>query len=163
MALIIEDGTGVVGANTYASRQELIDYAALRGVDLSAEAGAALDAALIRAIDYLEAQPFQGERASSTQALAWPRSDVWLHGILVGDDYIPRELVYGQLALAVEARTQDLQPNPTGKGSVIEETVSGAVTVRYSTDKPAMVNAWSKATAILQPLLKRGGLFLTRA
>jgi hypothetical protein len=59
--------------------------------------------------------------------------------------------------------TQDLQPNPTGKGSITEETVHGAVTVRYSEGKPAMVNAWSKAQSIIQPLLARGGLFLVRS
>jgi hypothetical protein len=163
MALIVEDGSGVAGANTYATRQDLIEYAALRGLDLSGESVSSLDAALIRAMDYLEAQPWQGERVSSTQALAWPRADVWLHQAQLPSTFVPRELVYGQLALAIEARTQDLQPNPTGKGSVIEETVSGAVTVRYSSDKPAMVTSWSKAQAIIQPLLRRGGLYLTRA
>jgi hypothetical protein len=163
MALIVEDGSGVAGANTYATSQDLIDYAALRGVDLSDEAVPALESALIRAMDYLEVQPFQGERYRLGQTLAWPRSNVWLHLSLISPTAIPRELIYGQIALAMEALTNDLQPNEREKGSVIEETISGAVTVRYSEHKPAMVTSWSKAQAIIQPLLKRGGLFLARA
>ena len=52
MALIIEDGTVVAGANSFATDAELQAYAAVRQVSLPA-AQAEREALLITAIDYI--------------------------------------------------------------------------------------------------------------
>lgn len=54
MAFIVEDGTGVKGANSYCTVQYMRDYFADRGVDLTAVADAALQASLIAATDYID-------------------------------------------------------------------------------------------------------------
>jgi len=77
MALIVEDGTGVVAAQTYATAVQARAYAALRGVALAAVPAAPapdpVEIQLVLAMDYLQGKAFVGMAATSTQPLAWPR------------------------------------------------------------------------------------------
>ena len=172
MALVIEDGSGSdQTANTYQDIDDLRLYAQLRGVDLTAESDEALEALLHQAMDYLESlrDRYKGRIANIDQPLQWPRSDVWdvaYPGVLAPNDSIPRELQKAQLALAVEARDNDLLPTrlPSDTGPVIKEKVEGAVEVAYA--NPGKVNhvaAFAKSDALLAPLLKRNGLTLVRS
>lgn len=168
-----EDGSGVDGANSYASLDDLRAYAELRGVTLPAD-DSACGVLLIKAMDYL-LQYDDGPRghfwigdgkSDPDQPLAWPRTDVWRDGALQSDDYMPRELEYATCALAVEASTNDLQPTrlPTDTGPVTLKRVEGAVTVEYANPGKVMhVAAFAKADALLNTLLRRRGLFAVRA
>jgi hypothetical protein len=173
MALVIEDGSGTnQSANSYQSTDDLIAYAALRGLDLSNDPVDELEVHLVKAMDYLEGKrsKFKGYPTASSQPLQWPRRDVWgiaQPGLMVPVDEIPRELRYGQLALAVESYNGiDLQPNrlPADKGAVISEKVEGAVEVKYESAgvKRPFTPALSKAEALLSPLYKNNGLNLVR-
>ena len=55
MALIVEDGSGLSGANSYASTAQADTYASDRGLTAWTGDTATKEAALIRATDYLEA------------------------------------------------------------------------------------------------------------
>jgi hypothetical protein len=77
--LIVEDGTGVPGANSFETRADLIDYAAARGVVLADDA--TTDAKAIIAMDYLAMQCYNGDTAFVNQVLPFPR-----RGIVEGDD-----------------------------------------------------------------------------
>lgn len=169
-ALIVEDGTGVTNANSYASITDLGTYATLRGLASSLPAtDAGKDAIMIKAMDYIEGQRarFKGVKTDEDQALQWPRSDVWIDGALIGSDYIPRELFYAQLALAIEAISNDLLPNvlPQDAGAVISKEV-GEIKIAYAqpdTGSRSKMPAFSKADALLAVLYKQNGLFAVRA
>ncbi|GAA0907681.1 hypothetical protein GCM10009552_15940 [Rothia nasimurium] len=165
--LIIEDGTGKPDAESYATAEDLAMYAAKRGVTVPDD-DAAREVLLVKAMDKLGEYDARwlGCRASATQALAWPRKDVWLNDMRFSTSSIPRELQYAQLAFAIEAVKNDLQKTvtPQDTGPVIEKTVDGAVTVKYANPgKVLPVSAFAKPEALVNVLLKRGGLFAIRA
>lgn len=162
MTIIVEDGSQVASANSYCSASDLSSYAELRGITLTTDE----DALLIKAMDALEGRKWKGERVTTTQALSWPRTGVYVDSILVEYNEIPRELIYAQLALAVAADTTELQPvqEARGKGPVIEETVQGAVSVKYANPGKVMpVAAVSKADTLLNQLVERNNLKVIRA
>jgi hypothetical protein len=160
MTVVVEDGSGVEGANSYASAADLFAYANQRGTPLAVTEAQA-NALLVQAMDYLEAKfgrRWQGERSNTAQALAWPRSGVYVDNVRIGSNEIPRELQYGQLAAAIEANSQDLLPNK--EPAVVREKV-GEIEVEYTnTGKRMSVSAFSKADALLRPLCVNGGLAL---
>lgn len=166
MTLIVEDGSKVADANSYVSVADARSYATLRGVTLPV-ADAEVEVLLIKAADYIEAQRgrYQGDRTHSDQSLQFPRTGVYVDGLLVGSTSIPRELRYAQMALAVEAQTSDLMPTrlPTDKGPVTQESVEGAVSVSYANSgRLNSIPAFAKADALLAPLMKRNGLSVVR-
>ena len=74
MAFIVEDGTGLTDANSYASVQEYRDYAELRNIDVTSELDATIQGYLVRATDYLElTYEYLGEKLTETQMLEFPR------------------------------------------------------------------------------------------
>jgi hypothetical protein len=78
--MIVEDGTGVAGANSYATVQEFKDFHTARGNTVLAEADDdQVESALVKGTDYLE-QKFRllwkGSRSYATQVLSWPRRGV---------------------------------------------------------------------------------------
>ena len=190
ITIVVETGQGTdTTANSYASLADLSTYAAQKGVTLPAlpDSQAAL---LLNAMEYVEGQRgrFKGIKTSQVfnsspnygyfapvsngiaaegtgdQPLQWPRTDVWIDNGLLGPNTIPRELVYGQLAQAL--LLYDQQQNPTiyeRRGPVTEQTVSGAVTVRYAS--PAVnpghvlpVNAFADPDTLLRVLYRNGGM-----
>ena len=97
MAIVIEDGSIVSGANSYASEAELQAYADARGVII---AGLAVED-LIKAMDYLEVQPFIGLKATQGQPLQWPRDGVVIDGWAYTSTNLPDELKEAQLVIAM--------------------------------------------------------------
>ncbi len=77
MALVVEDGTGLAGANSYISESFADTYHDDRGnTKWAAESSANKQSAIIRATDYIDKRWgvwFRGIKSSSTQALQWPR------------------------------------------------------------------------------------------
>lgn len=163
MALIVEDGSIVANANTYNTVADARTYADLRGIEMPVD-DAAVEAMLIQSMDFFEsyANKFIGDKKTNGQPLSWPRENVTLEGFEQPSDEIPRLVQYAQLAVAMEI-AQGIDPyNPTEpKGAVTEERVEGAVTVKYANSGKLMpVSAYSKSSALIQALLKNGGLGL---
>ena len=77
VTLIVEDGTGIVDANSYISEAEYLAYWTNRGnATAIAITGDPLKSLLIQATDYIEIVYYglwQGERLTTTQALEFPR------------------------------------------------------------------------------------------
>lgn len=78
MTLTVEDGTGLSGANSYASENTADDYAEARSwSDWAAATSEAKEAALIEATIYLDTSyAWKGAIEGEAQALAWPREGV---------------------------------------------------------------------------------------
>ena len=71
---IVEDGTGLANANSFASVDEFKQYWSDRGSDLSAYADAQIEQNLVKATQYIDKNfRYIGMKPSSTQALNWPR------------------------------------------------------------------------------------------
>lgn len=101
MDLIVEDGSIVENANSYVSLNDARDYADIRGLSELFSDDGKLTAALIRAMDYLNAiNDYQGSIVDDTQNLPWPRQKVVVSGIEVFTDTIPYLLKKIQIELA---------------------------------------------------------------
>jgi len=101
MTIVVEDGTGVAGANSYASVEYANAYHSSRGNALWTETSTSPDqgkaAALIRATQAIDAtyrHRWPGSRTDGRdQALAWPRTGVEdSEGDAIASDEIPTEL-----------------------------------------------------------------------
>lgn len=109
--LIVEDGTVVTGAQTYASEAYLDAYAAARGYTLIGTE----DVLLIQAMDYLEAQYFIGLKYNFLQPLMWPRTNVVIDNWWQPVHTLPQLLLDAQCAIALaidagESPYQTIQP-----------------------------------------------------
>jgi len=164
--LIIEDGSGVADAESYATAEDLALYARKFGVTVPDDE-AAQEALLRRSALTMNGMKWKGRRSHSGQALAWPREGVVIDGEYKPRSYIPREIFYGQLALTGEIYADDLTPPETRQGAVIRERVEGAVDVQYAEVKntgkllPAAPQRPSQTQ--FADYLERRGLFAVRA
>ena len=168
MTIIVEDGTIVANANSYVDHTSLAAFALERGVTISA-VQADREVLLFKAMDYLAryANQWKGERVDEDQELEWPRANVVLYGSgpYLPITEIPAELKNAQMALAMAAVNTTILPTATtdSKGPIIEETVHGAVTVRYANnDRVLPVASDSTADTFLRVLLRNSGLSVVR-
>lgn len=129
--LIIESGAGLEDAESYATAAELVSYAAKYGRTIPATE-AEQEALLRRAADAMNVMSWKGKKTSASQALAFPRTGVEVDGEIKPSTLIPRQIQYGQMALAVEIHADDIDPPSQRTGAVIRERVEGAVDVQYA-------------------------------
>ncbi len=134
MALVQETGTGAdTSANTFATVAEAIAYWAARNdTSWAALSTAAQEAALLRAMDYLETRPrFRGQKVRADQPLTWPRSGA------VDDDgnsltLVPAKVKTAQIELAYRngVGATDLSPDIPAGGQKKREKVD-VIEVEY--------------------------------
>ena len=150
-------------ANSYASVEELQDYASLRGITLSDHPPPS--ALLILAMDYLEGQydHFKGVKERSEQPLQWPRREAWdSHGERIMG--IPKRLKEAQMVLALEAQSRELQPSLSPKDTIVtRESVAEAVQFTYErVERGLTAPLFPKAAALLRPLCRERRITLRR-
>ncbi|WP_122503120.1 DnaT-like ssDNA-binding protein [Pseudomonas viridiflava] len=165
--LIIEDGTGVAAAESYATAEELARYAVKFGATIPAEQ-VAQEALLRRAALAMDGMTWKGRKSSSEQALAWPRREIRLDGENKPERYLPARIQYGQMALAAEIHADDIDPIDKRKGAVTKEKVDGAVEREYATisnTSSRLLPAAPDRPSATQfaDYLQRRGLFAVRA
>lgn len=151
MALTIEDGTGVAGANTYLSEDEFAAYASARGKIITGS----LEQLIIQAMDYVETLRFRGQKNSSDQALQWPRVGATRDGYELSSTTIPSELKDGVAEVALSIQAGD-NPLATLSRETKREKV-GDIEVEYSmaaSQNPVMQAARAK----LDKLVQGGGM-----
>ena len=159
MALIVETGAIVAGADTYVSRADAITYAANRGVTLANTD--ATDATIRKACDWMQsyAAQFKGEQVERDQSLAWPRDDVTIEGFDWDADEIPRQVISCQLAAIIEINAGNDPFNPPSALPVVSEKVAGAVEVAYANPgAQAKITKDRDYMALLRLLLKNNGM-----
>lgn len=154
ITIVVEDGSGVTNANSYVSVADARIYASNRGVELPLDDDE-LAAMLIRSTDYLEAQAcrFQGKPTSTTQALQWPRTGVFLNEDEVPSNVIPKSLIAAQVQLAMAINAGfDLQPNVSPQDYVTREKV-GPIETEYADPlSVGIMPTFTAANALLAPL-----------
>jgi hypothetical protein len=144
MAIVVEDGTIVTGANSYVTEAELTAYATARAYTLVSTAAVLI----IKAMDYIEGQSFIGIKSTEDQPLAWPRNYVYIDGYAVDSDEIPQELKNAEMAtaLAIDAGNSPMAVISPQK----EKAKVGPVEVTYKNGgvsnpiDPAVSNALKK-------------------
>jgi len=126
MTIVVEDGSQVVGANSYVTEAELTAYAVARGITISGDP----EELLIRAMDYLENQEFIGTKYQHDQALQWPRAYVIIDKFYFDVDEIPPLLKDSQceIALAIDNGEDPLADVERQKIS----TTVGPISVTYA-------------------------------
>lgn len=158
MSLVVEDGTMVAGAESFASVAAADAYLAARGVTAWAALGTpAKEQALRKATDYMEQfyrLNWKGWRLDADQALSWPRSNVELddapYMTLVEQTEVPDGVVNACIELASRASTETLAGDLTrGKSSV----TIGPISTTYDRADP-QYKRFRVVDAMVQPYLK---------
>ncbi len=154
--LIIEDGSIVDNANSFATDEEFKTYANLRNFDVPATQPDR-EALLVLAMDYIASKEssLQGCRVSIDQDLPYPRTGACAKGFVVPSNAIPKDIKKAQMELALQANTSELliseqvQNVQREKVDVLEvEYFSGGGWTEVRTDR---------ADAYLDPYCKNGG------
>lgn len=163
MALIIEDGTQVVGANSYVTTTEIKAFATARGIVDFPTADADVEILSTLAMDYLEAKrsEYRGTKTSASQSLQYPREGSTVDGVLIANNIIPVELKNAQMQLTIEAHEfGDLAPSSDGYAVAVEKV--DVIEVQYAaggrlsgTSLPAEMN-FPKVQAWLEALTTHG-------
>lgn len=159
MALTVEDGTIVSGANSYVSDSDYTTYAAARGYTIGSDASAR-EIELIKAMDYLESyrDEFKGLKVSGSQPLQWPRYSVWLDTYQLDSNFIPQELKNAQMEAArLISSGIDLVPN--GSIENIQSESIGELSVSYFSGGKWSVVQHKNIDQFLDCLLIRQGGF----
>ena len=158
MPLTIETGSGVAGANSFATVAEARAFASARGLSLPAP-DASVEAALVLACDKVETYRFKGSKVDPAQALQWPRADVYVEDGTepLASNAIPAKIKSAQIQFAIEsAAGTDLQPTGTGQ-EVVREKVDVIETEFAPRGSGSVTPQFQKAEAYLAPFLYAGG------
>ena len=158
MALEVEDGSIVTGAESYISVADASNYHTVRGNTAWAAltTDALREAALRRATDYMRQayrSRWQGYKVNEDQALDWPRYDVEVEGYAIDSDIVPTEIKNACAELALKASSAELNPDLTQ--GVLSETV-GSISVTYDKASPQFTR-YRAIDSLLSPYLKAGG------
>lgn len=136
MALIIEDGTNVAGADAYSSVADCSAWAvAYYGAALNGNT-AGKEAAIRRAVAYLDGLKWKGVRTyGRDQSLAWPRNSVTdCEGSAIASDEIPAELIFAQHVLArVEFQSPGALSPSLNLSAVVKREKVDVIEVEYDT------------------------------
>tara|TARA_R110000764_G_scaffold108688_4_gene194611 strand:- start:3119 stop:3616 length:498 start_codon:yes stop_codon:yes gene_type:complete len=157
VALIIEDGSIVPNANSFVTAAEMVTYAALRGVTISADT-TTQEQQIILAMDYLigREQSMKGTRVSDIQELPYPRFNVRFNGYYIEDSEIPKELKNAQIELAIQVGGSELLISKTTE-NVASVSLDGVISKSYFNGGSWSTVRTDKADAYLDVLLNNGG------
>ena len=155
MALVVETGAVVPGADSYVSLANARALAASYGLTLPAD-NAEAEAALRNGAVYvgLQEPSMCGRRVSAAQSLAYPRQGVSLYGFALASDVITPQIIHAQVVAAVEyGAGTDVRASSDGRVTETER-VEGAVTVSYfNNGATGATTTITAALDALRPLL----------
>jgi hypothetical protein len=152
VSLIVEDGTNVAGANTYADEATIIAYAAARGVTI--DPGEVVILA-IKSMDYLETKSYKGNPTFIDQALDFPRDNLFVEDTCLPNDTVPQSIAKAQCegVMALKAGIE-LLPNRAAEAAIkVDKT--GPLSTEYFGPAPIGPDL-PRLQALLQPFLSVG-------
>ena len=165
MALIVEDGTVVAGAESYITLAAADAYHAARGITLWATMSEAeREQALRRATDYMVQAyrtRWKGWRVSQVQALDWPRAyvpqELYQGGgdAFYPEDEVPAEVRNACAELAYRGAAGPLMADKSKSAYATREKVD-VIEVEYSAWAPTTEN-YRAIEAMLSPMLTPTG------
>lgn len=156
MTLIVESGNGDANAESYISVADADARHTAFGNSAWTGTTAVKEAALRQATAYmLQAyrSRWMGDRLNGTQALDWPRWNVWADGYPVAPDVVPADVANACADLALTAAAGDLNANL--ERAVIREKV-GPIETEYSAYSPQSVR-YPAINMALAPYLTGSG------
>lgn len=145
MALIIEDGTVITNANTYATISYVTAYCDDRkllmpnGDDVDGESKTDMEAAILRAMVYIESKPYKGIKTDRDNPLKWPRNGVEdIDEFAVESDKIPSEILFALARAFYEEifEPNTLQPNIERDDVIKQEKIDIIVTEYFEFKSP---------------------------
>jgi hypothetical protein len=104
MTLVLDATVGGANSNSYitvARATEIADYDIIERVDWYVADDDDKIRALVSATRQLDTLPWVGERATTTQALAWPRTNAVINGRVIATNEIPQEVEQATYDLAL--------------------------------------------------------------
>ena len=126
VTLTVEDGSIVTGSNSFVTEDQIVSYAADRGVTLPTTSDEELDAVAvlgIKAVDYLRTQPWKGEIVETTQMMPFPRKNMNTTPSFP-ENAVPFAVIEAQLQLALLSNAGVvLVPFSMGTGTLIKEKI----------------------------------------
>lgn len=167
MAVTVETGAIVTGADSYVSRADYIAYAATVGVTITDDATA--DVQLVKSAEYIDRHEanLKGYRVTRAQPMAFPRYDLYIEGWTWLETEIPRQLTLCQMMFALDINAGiDLYNRPQNPNLIAKkERVEGAIEVEYAVSESTgqKLSQTSTGDALLNSLLKSNGLKLVRS
>jgi hypothetical protein len=151
MALVVETGTASATSESFSSVADALAYFTARdNADWLALTTAQQEVALRKATDYMEAvysQRWAGTRTTSTQALSWPRYNVFVNGYVTSSSSVPRAVVNACSELALRASAGELLSDSTQQKT---RTKVGDIEVEFDKYSPQSAQ-YLAITAMLQP------------
>jgi len=138
MSLIVEDGTGLADANSFASVAEADAYHAghLYASTWTAAVTGTKEKALMMATRILDsAAKWVGRRTfPETQALGWPRELAYLDGTLLAENAVPMPVKNATAELARLLIGEDLTADPAQNGIKSLDLGKGALVIEFRED-----------------------------
>jgi hypothetical protein len=161
MALIIEDGTGVPNADSWATKLQADTYAANIGnLDWDPLDDDVKEQALRRGARYITVvygPRFSGKKTYALdQSLPWPRDGVVdLEGNVLPNDYIPVAVVQAQIEAALREGVQPGVLTPVTAPQIKTSVTIGPISVQYGEGQPSGISGGfvSLVDGLLLPLL----------
>tara|TARA_R110002020_G_scaffold284245_1_gene499847 strand:+ start:229 stop:738 length:510 start_codon:yes stop_codon:yes gene_type:complete len=159
--IVVEDGTKVVGANSYVTMAEYIDYAA--SLNLTVTDTQAFRTQIIKAAQFIGGleSVLKGDTTEKNQPMAYPRNALTdIDGWSYDNNEIPPQVKQAQLSLAVDINSgEDLwNLSQSGATGIKREKVEGAVEVEYAVSDTGRLPYNSRSQALLASLMKFNGL-----
>jgi len=143
MALVVEDGTLVSGADSYVTLAEFKAWADKRGVTYGTDS--AVTQQIYRAMDYIEGLNFIGEKSDENQSLQWPRDQVVIDGYYIDSDEMPNELkvaVYESIKAEIDG---DSRMTASDRRTISEKVGDLQVTYANNADVKRSIPAVTRA------------------
>jgi len=161
MPLIVEDGSGVIGANSLASIAQARDFASLRNVTLPGDA--ALTAFLVKGTDYVKTFSYLGTKTyAGVSYLPWPRTGLTIDDEAFDGDAIPPDIVSAVCQLCIEQKNGVVLFG-TSTGPAIRRDKVGPLETEYAVSNGSGNAAKASMPAVdayLKPYLAGGGFSL---
>lgn len=171
MALIVETGQGVAGANSFVDAAYADAYFSDRAMTAWAGESAAKEAALIRGGQYLNGLRWQGSQVDFRHVMCWPRYGVpvadcngpaypgatfsagSIYGLYWNNNEIPEQVKQAQCEAALRYLAgTNMLPDLERGGQVVMERVD-VITTQYANGAPAGTR-FLAVEALLRPFLK---------
>lgn len=146
MALVVEDGSIVSGANSYITENDYRSWANDRGFEV--DANVLLEKSILRAMDYFEQLDFIGNKANENQPLQWPRTEALIDGYYADATEIPVQVktaLYESIKVELDGFSQlNNEDRRTIKEKIGDIEVEYASNSEVKTVTPALTRALKK-------------------